>query len=174
MTRYRAPAMPTGDNPLPDPTGRALWYLIPLGIVVVLFVGGLVTVATLTGAGTASDGAATTGSAKRDLPDYWTVKRDQTYSQIARSTGLTVEQLEDLNPRTDPSALTPGQRLRLRSDIPPPRAKPLGPRYRAVRSGESFGSIAADTGRSIATLRRLNPKLKPAELQPGDRVRLRR
>ena len=43
-----------------------------------------------------------------------------------------------------------------------------------MRTGQSFGSIAARTGRSIEWLRRLNPKLKPSELQPGDRVRLRR
>jgi hypothetical protein len=39
--------------------------------------------------------------------------------------------------------------------------------------GDSFGSIAAATGHRIATLQHLNPRLKPTELQPGDRVRLR-
>ena len=42
-----------------------------------------------------------------------------------------------------------------------------------VRSGQSFGSIAASTGINIVTLEQLNPKLKPATLQPGDEVRLR-
>lgn len=166
--------MPSDDDPLLDPAGRALWYLVPLGIVVVLFAVGLVTVATLNGSEPGSEDAAVAESAKRDLPDYWTVKGGQTYSQIASRTGLTVDRLGNLNPQVDPSTLTPGQRLKLRDDIPPPRAKPLGPRYRTARTGESFGSIAADVGRSIATLRRLNPKIKPSELQPGDRVRLRR
>lgn len=43
-----------------------------------------------------------------------------------------------------------------------------------VRAGESFGSIAAKTGINIDKLEELNPQLKPASLQPGDRVRLRR
>lgn len=166
--------MPPDDDPLPDPAGRALWYLVPLGIVLLLFVVGLVTVATLKGSEPGADDAVVAESANRELPDYWTVKSGQTYSKIASRTGLTVDRLENLNPQIDPSTLTPGQRLKLRDDIPAPRAKPLGPRYRTARTGESFGSIAADTGKSIATLRRLNPKIKPSELQPGDHVRLRR
>jgi hypothetical protein len=43
-----------------------------------------------------------------------------------------------------------------------------------VRPGESFGSIAHATGISIVTLEQLNPKLKPASVQTGNRVRLRR
>jgi LysM repeat protein len=43
-----------------------------------------------------------------------------------------------------------------------------------VRPGQSFGSIAAATGISIVTLEQLNPKLKPASVQAGNRVRLRR
>jgi hypothetical protein len=43
-----------------------------------------------------------------------------------------------------------------------------------VRAGQSFGSIAAATKISIVTLEQLNPSLKPASVQPGDRVRLHR
>jgi hypothetical protein len=43
-----------------------------------------------------------------------------------------------------------------------------------VRPGQSFGSIAHATRISIVTLEQLNPKLKAASVQPGDRVRLRR
>jgi LysM repeat protein len=42
-----------------------------------------------------------------------------------------------------------------------------------VRPGQSFGSIAAKTGINILTLEQLNPRLKPATLWPGDRLRLR-
>ena len=50
---------------------------------------------------------------------------------------------------------------------------PLGPLYWTVRPGESFGSIAAKTGVNLLTLEQLNPRLKPATLWPGDRLRLR-
>ena len=41
---------------------------------------------------------------------------------------------------------------------------PLGPRYWTVRSGQSFGSIAARTGHDIGSLQRLNPRLKATAL----------
>lgn len=109
----------------------------------------------------------------RKLPPYWTVRRGDTYVRIARQTGLTVAELETFNPRIDPSTIRPGQKLKLRKNVPKPRPKPLGPKYITVRTGDSFGSIAAKTGKNIIRLQQLNPKLKPTRLQPGDRMRLR-
>lgn len=108
------------------------------------------------------------------LPPYWTVRPGDTYAGISAKTGLTVAQLETLNPSADPLALLPGQRLNLWRHPPMPRPKPLGPHFWTVRPGESFGSIAAKTRINIITLEQLNPRLKPATLQPGDRIRLRR
>ena len=39
-------------------------------------------------------------------------------------------------------------------------------------AGRVVGWIAAITGINLATLEQLNPRLAPAALQPGDRVRL--
>lgn len=47
-------------------------------------------------------------------------------------------------------------------------------RIYVVRSGDTPSGIAAKTGVSLATLRRLNPKLDPQTLTPGQRIRLRR
>ncbi|MGI8731561.1 MAG: LysM peptidoglycan-binding domain-containing protein [Solirubrobacteraceae bacterium] len=160
------------DEYSPDPTGRLLWYLVPIGIVIVLFAVGLMTVSALNDSGKTSDDDQ--AQTKPDLPDFWTVKRGQTISMIAQRTGLTIDELETFNPRVDPSGIRPGQRLQLKAKVAKPKPKPKGPRFRTVRSGESFGSIAADTGRDIRKLRRLNPNLKASELQPGDRLRLRR
>ena len=112
----------------------------------------------------------------RHLPVYWTVRPGDTFTVIAKKTGLSITQLEAFNPTIDPSSIAPGQQLLLRRHPPPRHAarKPLGPRFWTVKSGESFGSIAAKTRISIVTLEHLNPQLKPAALQPGDRVRLRR
>ena len=87
---------------------------------------------------------------------------------------MSVEQLEAFNPRTNPTTIRPGQRIKLREKVPPPAPKPLGPKFWKVRQGQSFGSIAAATGKPIDTLTALNKRLKPEELKPGDRVRLRR
>lgn len=107
------------------------------------------------------------------VPRYWTVRSGDTFTQISEKTGLTIGQLEAYNPNTDPRALIPGQRLNLWLHPPAPPPKGPGPMFWTVRAGESFGSIAAKTGINLATLEQLNPQLKPATLQPGDRVRLR-
>ena len=151
---------------------RTLRYLIPSGLVV-LFVAIIVLVVTSLGADQAANSASSLDAITSKLPLYWTVRRGQTYSQIAQSTGLTVDQLMTFNPTTDPSSIVPGQRLKLRLHMPPPRSKPLGPRFWVVRSGDSFGSIAAKTGKNIVRLQQLNRRIKPENLQPGDRVRLR-
>ena len=85
----------------------------------------------------------------RRLPSYWTVRPGDTFTQISEKTGLTIGQLEAFNPNTDPGALIPGQRLNL--GLHPPALHPPGPIFWTVRSGESFGSIAAKTG--------INPRL---------------
>jgi LysM repeat protein len=110
----------------------------------------------------------------RKVPPYWTVRPGDTLTKIAHATGLSVAQIEDYNANLDPQILVPGQRLNLWKHPPRPRPKPPGPRFWIVKPGESFGSIAAATKISITTLFQLNPNLKPASLQPGDRVRLRR
>ena len=108
------------------------------------------------------------------LPPYWIVRAGDSYSEISAKTGLSVEQLELLNPTADPQMLFPGQRLQLWRHPPAPRPKPLGPLVWTVRPGDSFGSIAVKTGINLDTLEELNPQLKPSALQPGDRLRLRK
>jgi len=111
----------------------------------------------------------------RRLPPYWTVRPDDTLGDISAKTGLSVAQLEAYNPAVNPFALSPGERLNLWAHPPQPakpKSKP-GPMFWTVKSGESFGSIAASTRIDITTLEQLNPNLKPSSLQPGDRVRLR-
>jgi LysM repeat protein len=110
------------------------------------------------------------------LRPFWTVRPGDTLAQIAVHTGLTINQLEVLNPNVDPNSLLPGERLNLWRHPPPPgkpRPRPLGPLFWTVRSGQSFGSIAAATGVNLSMLEHLNPRLRAAALQPGNRVRLR-
>lgn len=150
-----------------------LRFLIPTGLAVLFFAIIVMIVTTTLGSDPASNSASTLDAVTRKLPLYWTVRDGQTYSQIAQKTGLTVDQLMTFNPTTDPSSIVPGQRLKLRLRMPPPRPKPLGPRFWIVKSGDSFGSIAAKTGKHIIRLQQLNRRLKAEALQPGDRVRLR-
>ena len=150
---------------------RLLQYVLPVGLGALVVAMVIAIAATLIGSGSEPNAGAV---AARKLPPYWTVHSGESYSVIAEKTGLSVEQLETFNPYTNPSTIVPGQRLKLRLHPPPPRPKPKGPKFWTVRTGQSFGSISAKTGHSIYRLQRLNPKLKPTELQPGDRIRLRR
>lgn len=162
-------AGPDGRGVRPDDSVD-LHYVIP-AVIAALFVAIFAAVViSLSGSG----GAPRANAAALHLPPWWTVHPGESYSAIAEKTGLTVDQLETFNPYTNPAAIVPGQRLKLRLHVPLPKPKPKGPRFHTVRTGESFGSIAAKTHHSIVALQQLNPKLKPTELQPGARMRLRR
>lgn len=153
--------------------GRSRRYVAPAVLLVLLVTIVIVVATSLGGADHKASGTGSQSAPARKLPVYWRVKRGQTYAQIAEKTGLTVEQLEAFNPETDPNTLFPGARIKLRAHVPKPKPKPKGPRFYTVRSGQSYGSIAAKTHHSIVKLQKLNPKLKPSTLQAGDRVRLR-
>jgi LysM repeat protein len=160
---------PGGD----DPRRRPIAYLVFGGLAVLFLAIVVVAITTLTGAEKPSRAEAARQAQLRGLPVYWTVHRGDSYGLIAEKTGLTVDELETFNPYLDPSTLVPGQRVKLREHVPPPKPKPKGPKWYTLHRGDSFGSIAAQTGRTIYHLQRLNPKMKPTTLQPGDRVRLR-
>jgi LysM repeat protein len=151
-------------------------YLAPALLAAVLAV---VMVVVLNASGSSATHPRSGASARfrvRHLRPYRTVRPGDTLAQIAVQTGLTISQLEALNPNADPNSLLPGERLNLWRHPPPPRQphpKPLGPLFWTVRSGQSFGSIAAATGINLATLQHLNPRLHAAAVQPGNRVRLR-
>jgi LysM repeat protein len=50
---------------------------------------------------------------RRPRPNY-TVKTGDTLGAIAEKTGVSVEQLQELNPELDPQALVSGQKIKLR------------------------------------------------------------
>jgi LysM repeat protein len=109
----------------------------------------------------------------RRLPPYWLVRNGDTLAQISVNTGLSVAQIEALNPNVDPNSLIPGTRLDLWRHPPVPLAPLPGPMFWTVAPGQSFGSVATATGVNMMTLEALNPKISPSSVQPGQRLRLR-
>lgn len=169
-------------GPLPEPGDvepdghPVVAYMVIAGLLTLLLAIVSIAVTALGG----GDGEQTRNDEKRaaqlrKLPSYWKVKRGDTYVGIAEKTGLTVAELETFNPEVDPATIQPGQRVKLHLNVPAPTPKPkrLGPKYYTLKPGDSYGSVAADTGKNIMRLQQLNPKLKPKALQPGDRIRLR-
>jgi len=153
---------------------RNIVYLVVLGLVVLLVAIVVVAATTLTGAESASSAEQARAAKLRKLPVYWKVHTGDSYVSIAAKTGLTVEEIETFNPKVNPATIRPGQRLKLHLKVPKRKPKPLGPRVHTVRTGETYGSIAAKTGHSVTRLQQLNPKLKAEALRPGARLRLRR
>jgi LysM repeat protein len=158
---------------VPSPSGRASHYLAPI-ILTILLAAVIGVVVTVPGRFILHHRAAAASHPPAlKLPPYWFVRPGDTLSEISVKTGLSIDQLQAFNPQVDPNNLLPGERLNLWAHPPVPRPPPLGPMFWTVRPGQSFGSIAAKTGINIVTLEQLNPQLKPASLQPGQRVRLR-
>jgi len=52
--------------------------------------------------------------AKKTKGSTYTVKTGDTLGSISESTGVGVEQLQELNPQLDPQALVSGQKLKIR------------------------------------------------------------
>lgn len=155
------------------PPGRFWHYLAPLALIV-LSAAVIGVILTIPGRSYSHQRTGTVAhAATRRLPPYWVVRPNDTLSEISVKTGLSINQLEAFNPQADPNNLLPGERLNLWQHPPVPRPPPPGPMFWTVKPGESYGSIAAKTGINIVTLEGLNPRLKPASLQPGERVRLR-
>ena len=127
------------------------------------------------GVGTHSSHAGSSATGGRRLAPYWKVRAGDTLAQISYKTGLTIGQLEAYNPNANPQALFVGERLNLWAHPPVPSlapAKPLGPIFWTVQSGQSYGSIAAATRIDMATLEQLNPRVPPNEVQPGEQIML--
>lgn len=171
MPTLPAPRTATGVQHDND---RNVVPLVVIGLVVLLLAIVVVAATTLTGAETATSAEQARAKKLAKLPVYWKVHTGDSYGSIALKTGLTVEELETFNPRVNPQTIRPGQRLKLRLKVPKAKPKPVGPRLHTVRTGETYGSIAAKRGLSVTRLQQLNPNLKATELRPGVRVRLRK
>jgi len=161
--------------PATGPRGGVSRYLAPIVLAVVAAAVAMV-VSAPDHSGRRARAATAAHATARRPPPYWIVRPGDTFMEIAAKTGVSVARLQAFNPDVDPLSLVPGQRLQLWLHPPKPRPKVtrVGPLYWTVRPGQSFGSIAAKTGINILTLEQLNPRLKPATLSPGNRLRLRR
>jgi LysM repeat protein len=158
--------------PAAGPRGRVSRYLAPI---VLAIVAAAVIAVVLSAPHVASHGrgARASPATVHRPPPYWIVQPGDTLMEIAAKTGVSVAQLQAYNPDVNPLALVPGEQLKLwlHPPKPNPTPVPLGPLYWAVQPGQSFGSIAGQTGINMVTLEQLNPGLKV--LWPGDQVRLR-
>jgi LysM repeat protein len=53
------------------------------------------------------------------------------------------------------------------------KGKPTGRRFWTVQAGDTFGVISTKSGVPVATIERLNPRVKSTSLFIGEKLRLR-
>lgn len=165
-----APRSPMQLRPEPGHERLAYGLVALLGVMFVTTV--VVAVLSLSGGGP-DGGSSSEGAAPG--PGFVKVKQGDSYGAIAAKADITVDELVELNPRVNPSALQPGQRLKLRADARlPVKRKRKGPMFWTVRTGQTLAEISERTGKSVIYLRELNKGVRPETLQPGDRLRLRK
>ncbi|KAL7746162.1 hypothetical protein RI367_008533 [Sorochytrium milnesiophthora] len=95
--------------------------------------------------------------------------------KIADGAGLTLAQLQQLNPGMDCGKIAPGDRLCVsRGNLPPPplpQGNPDGTcKVSTVQSGDWCQKIANGAGVTLSQLQQLNPQLDCSKLFPGARL----
>lgn len=113
---------------------------------------------------------------------FYAVRDGDALSVIAERTGIDEDRIEQLNPKLDPLALVPGQRIRLRQPnaaelrAKRARARRRGPRRSSyvLKEGDLLSEVAKDNGIDLIELLDLNPQIKrPDRVVPGQRIKLR-
>jgi LysM repeat protein len=78
----------------------------------------IIVIAMSLGGGSESDSRSSTAEGQQQTVQtqrrFYTVKRGDSLGAIAEKTGVSIEELQALNPDVDPQALIAGQRLKLR------------------------------------------------------------
>ena len=114
--------------------------------------------------------------------EFYVVRNGDALSLIEQRTGIEKERIEQLNPKIDPLALLPGERIRLR----PPNARELAARrararrrkpklkYYTLKKGDVLSDVARKNGVDLIQVLELNPQIeRPDNVYPGRRIQLR-
>jgi serine-type D-Ala-D-Ala carboxypeptidase/endopeptidase (penicillin-binding protein 4) len=122
---------------------------------------------------------ATSGAAEHEI------RAGDTLDGIARSYGVTVQQLQAANPGLNPRRLIPGRTIALpggtqtstaasrsESAAAAPQQAAAAPRAHTIRAGDTMDAIAKRYGTTVAALQAANPGLNPRRLIPGRTLKL--
>jgi LysM repeat protein len=109
----------------------------------------------------------------------YVVKRGDALGAISERTGVSTDRMMALNPKLDPLALVPGQRIRLQPVSRAERAKARRrqralPRRYVVKKGDSPSGVAEKTGVPLYRLLSLNKGIDRKPIVPGQRLRIRK
>jgi murein DD-endopeptidase MepM/ murein hydrolase activator NlpD len=117
----------------------------------------------------AAERAAAT-AAKPATAQYHTIVAGDTFGSLARKYNTTSEAIQKLNPGVEPTKIRIGQRICVRGTG---AATNSNATYHVVKSGDTFSHIAAKYHTTSKRIQELNPKVDPAKIQIGQKIRVK-
>ncbi|HJV89929.1 MAG TPA: peptidoglycan DD-metalloendopeptidase family protein [Holophagaceae bacterium] len=99
------------------------------------------------------------------------VRKGETAAAIARKAGLSLAQLESLNPALDLDKLALGAKVRVKAAKLPTKTALAGDTV-VLAKGQTLHSLAKAQGLTVADLLAANPGLKPSRVKAGTRIHL--
>ena len=117
----------------------------------------------------AAERAAAT-AAKPATAQYHTIVAGDTFGSLARKYNTTSEAIQKLNPGVEPTKIRIGQKICVRGTG---AATNSNATYHVVKSGDTFGHIAAKYHTTSKRIQELNPKVDPARIQIGQKIRVK-
>ncbi len=105
---------------------------------------------------------------------FYTVKRGDTLSQIARIYGTTVQEIASINNISNPNLIFPGQVLRIltNSTVNGDETRGAGSITYTVQRGNTLSQIASAYGVTVAHIVELNNIQNPNLIFPGQKLRI--
>lgn len=102
--------------------------------------------------------------------EFYTIRRDETLSEVAVRLGTSVERLLEINPGLDPLNIYPGLVICVRSAASSGVRCPIGSVPYTVTEGDTFARIAMRFGTTVESIKNSNPDADPNNLQIGQRL----
>lgn len=117
----------------------------------------------------AAERAAAT-AAKPATAQYHTIVAGDTFGSLARKYNTTSEAIQRLNPGVEPTKIRIGQKICVKGTG---GATNSNATYHVVKSGDTFSHIAAKYHTTSKRIQELNPKVDPARIQIGQKIRVK-
>ena len=109
-------------------------------------------------------------SAPKQTTQYHTVVAGDTFGSLARKYNTTSEAIQKLNPGVEPTKIRIGQKICVKGSG---GATNSNATYHVIKSGDTFGHLAAKYHTTSKRIQELNPKVDPAKIQIGQKIRVK-
>lgn len=109
-------------------------------------------------------------STPKPTTQYHTIVAGDTFGSLARKYNTTSEAIQKLNPGVEPTKIRIGQKICVKGSG---AATNSNATYHVIKSGDTFGHLAAKYHTTSKRIQELNPKVDPAKIQIGQKIRVK-